>query len=466
MTSVGEQGAKTWHFVGIGGIGMSAIARILLARGQCVSGSDVKETPLIARLREEGAGVTIGHDAANVDRAHTVIVSSAIDRRNPEYAAAQRRNLPLLHRGEMLAELLRNRSGIAICGTHGKTTTTAMIAAVLRAGEVDASLVLGGIDGALGTNAWDGRSPWFVTEADESDGSFALLDPKIAILTNIENDHLQSDDELPQLVRAFEEFLRKLPEDGCAIVGVDDPLAASLVERERRARTVTFGLGPRADVRASNVRSQGLGMSFDVIAGDVCLGTVELNVPGAINVQNALAAVAAAREVEVPFVRIAEGLNAFRGVRRRFDILVRTDRMVLVDDYAHHPTAVRATIAAARQYHRGPVVVAFQPHRYTRTAYLAREFADALKGADRVFLAPVYAASEPPIPGVSERSIGEPLAALGTRVTYVSRVDDLEERLLEEAPRGALVLMLGAGNITDVAARLAQRSNEADVKVS
>jgi UDP-N-acetylmuramate--alanine ligase len=466
VTSESEQGAKSWHFVGIGGIGMSAIARILLARGQSVSGSDVKETPLIARLREEGAQVTVGHDAANVDRAHTVIVSSAIDRNNPEYIAAQRRNIPLLHRGEMLAELLRSRSGIAICGTHGKTTSTAMIGAVLRAGGVDASLVLGGIDGALGTNAYDGRSPYFVTEADESDGSFALLDPKIAIVTNIENDHLQSDDELPQLVRAFEEFLAKLPEDGCAIIGVDDPLAASLVERPRRARTITFGFGPRADVRASNLRAQGLGTSFDAIAGDVCLGTVELNVPGAINVANALAAIAAAREIEVPFVRIAEGLNAFRGVRRRFDILVRTDRMVLVDDYAHHPTAVRATIAAARQYHRGPVIVAFQPHRYSRTAYLARDFAEALKNADRVYLAPIYAASEPSIPGISERSIGEPLTALGTRVTYVTRVDELEERLLEEAPRGSLVLMLGAGNITEVAARLAARANAADVKVS
>lgn len=459
MTPVSEQGAKTWHFVGIGGIGMSAIARILLARGQSVSGSDVKETALTARLRQEGADVRIGHDAANVENAHTVIVSSAIDRRNPEYVAAQRRSIALLHRGEMLAELLRNRNGIAICGTHGKTTTTSMIGAVLQAGGVDASLVLGGIDGALGTNAHDGRSQWFVTEADESDGSFALLDPKIAIVTNIENDHLSSDDELPQLVRAFEEFLRKLPEDGVAIVGVDDPLAASLVERERRAKTVAFGFGPRASVRASNVRTQGLGSAFDAIVGGVCLGTIELNVPGAINVQNALAAIAAARELEIPFARIAEGLNAFRGVRRRFDILVRSDRMVLVDDYAHHPTAVRATIAAARQYHRGPVIVAFQPHRYSRTAYLAKDFADALRGADRVYLAPVYAASEPPIPGVSERSIGEPLAATGARVNYVTRVDDLEERLLEETPRGALVLMLGAGNITDVAARLAQRAN-------
>jgi len=454
--------ATSWHFVGIGGIGMSAIARILLARGEAVTGSDVKETPLILRLREEGARVTIGHDPANIEHASTVIVSSAIDRRNPEYVAAQRGGVPLLHRGEMLAQLLAQRRGVAVCGTHGKTTTTAMIHAVLRAGEIDASLVLGGIDGVLGTNAHDGTSPWFVTEADESDGSFALLGPEIAVVNNIENDHLSSDDELPQLVGAFEAFLQKLPEDGIAIIGVDDPLAASLVDRERAAKTVTFGFGPRADVRASNVQFAGLGMTFDAIAGGVCLGTIELGVPGAINVQNALAAIAVARALEVPFVRIAEGLRAFRGVRRRFDILVRNERMVVVDDYAHHPTALRATIAAARQCHRGPVLVAFQPHRYSRTAYLARDFADALRGADRVYLAPVYAASEAPIPGVSERSIGEPLAANGTKVTYVARVDDLEECIFDEAPRGALVLMLGAGNITDVAARLARRVSQAE----
>jgi UDP-N-acetylmuramate--alanine ligase len=454
--------ATSWHFVGIGGIGMSAIARILLARGERVSGSDVKETDLIARLREEGAHVTIGHDGANIEHASTVIVSSAIDRRNPEYLAAQRAGVPLLHRGEMLAQLVAKRRGVAICGTHGKTTTTAMIHAVLRAGDVDASLVLGGIDGVLGTNAHDGTSPWFVTEADESDGSFALLGPAIAVLNNVENDHLSSDDELPQLVGAFDAFLSKLPQDGVAIIGVDDPLAASLVEHERTATTVTFGFGPRADVRASNVQFAGLGMTFDVICGGVCLGTIELGVPGAINVQNALAAIAVGRAVESPFARIAEGLRVFRGVRRRFDILVRSDRMVVVDDYAHHPTALRATIAAARQYHRGPVFVAFQPHRYSRTAYLARDFADSLKGADRVYLTPIYAASEAPIPGVSERSIGDPLAANGARVTYVSRVDDLEERIFDEAPAGSLVLMLGAGNITEVAARLARRVQQAE----
>jgi UDP-N-acetylmuramate--alanine ligase len=424
----------------------------------------VKETALVTRLRDEGVTVSIGHDAANIDGAETLVVSSAIDRRNPEYVAAQRAGIPILHRGEILAQLIAERRGIAVCGTHGKTTTTAMVNCVLRAGGVDASLVLGGIDGVLGTNAHDGSSEWFVTEADESDGSFALLDPAIAIVNNIENDHLQSDDELPQLVRAFEEFLAKLPQDGTAIIGVDDPLAASLEEKPRKAKTVTFGFGPRATIRATNVRAEGLGMSFDVLTGSVCLGTVELAVPGAINVQNALAAIAVGRELEIPFVRITEGLRAFRGVRRRFDILTRSERMIVVDDYAHHPTAVRATIAAARQYHRGPVIVAFQPHRYSRTAYLARDFADALRGADHAYLAPVYAASEAPIPGVSERSIGEPLAALGTRVTYVSHVDELAERIFDETPRGALVLMLGAGNITDVAARLATRVEQNPVR--
>ncbi|MBV8149009.1 MAG: UDP-N-acetylmuramate--L-alanine ligase [Candidatus Eremiobacteraeota bacterium] len=445
------------HFVGVGGIGMSALARTLRARGQRVTGSDVKETALIDELRGEGIAVTVGHDAANVNGARTVVVSSAIERRNPEYAAAVRLGIPILHRGELLAQLLAGRRGIAVCGTHGKTTTTAMTHAVLRLSGIDASLVLGGIDGLTRTNAHDGSSPWFVTEADESDGSFALLEPEIAIVTNIENDHLTSDEELPQLVRAFGEFLAKLPEGGAAVVGVDNELSASLLEHDLRPVVTTFGTTRRADVRAANVRFEGAGSSFEVLWGDAVAGSVALRVPGAVNVQNALAAIATARHLGIPFESVAEALGAFRGVRRRFDILARTSRLIVVDDYAHHPTAVRATIAAARQYHNGPIVAVFQPHRYTRTAFLARPFAEALRGADYVYLTPVYAASEPPIPQVSERSIGEPLRAAGADVRYAADVDTLEERLLAEAPSGSLVLMLGAGNITDAAARLARR---------
>jgi UDP-N-acetylmuramate--alanine ligase len=450
-----------YHFIGIGGIGMSAIARVLLARHEAVSGSDVAVTPLVEELRREGARVTIGHHPRNLGDAHTVVVSSAIERSNPEYVAASRKGIPLLHRGEMLARLLRERRGIAVCGTHGKTTTTAMTHAVLRGGGVDAGLVLGGIDVALRTNAYDGGSPWFVTEADESDGSFALLEPSIAVVTNIENDHLASDDELPGLVRAFAEFLGKLPDDGHAIVGIDNPLSESLTAHELRARIVTFGLDPRARVRAERLAFDALGSRFEIFVDNRRAGRVELRVPGTMNVQNALGAVAVGTELGVPFTRIAAALRGFRGVRRRFEVLVSNDRATLVDDYAHHPTAVRATIAAARQYHRGPLVVAFQPHRFTRTAYLSREFAQALRGADRIYLAPVYAASEPAIPGVSERSIGEALTAIGASVSYVRRVDELESRLLDEVPAGAMVLMLGAGDITEVSARLAGRFSAA-----
>ncbi len=450
----------SYHFVGVGGIGMSAIARILRARGESVSGSDVSVSPLVEELRREGVRITIGHHARNVGDADTVVVSSAIDRPNPESLAAARRGIPVLRRGEMLARLLAGRRGIAVCGTHGKTTTTAMTHAVLRHGGIDASLVLGGIDSSLGSNAYNGESPWFVTEADESDGSFALLEPSLAIVTNIENDHLTSDDELPGLARAFAEFLAKLPQDGLAIIGVDNPLSASLTSHELRTPVVTFGLDSSAGLRAANLRFVKRGSKFDVMAGDRTMGCVELRVPGVMNVENALAAIAVGLELELPFSTIAAALRTFQGVRRRFDVLVSNQRATIVDDYAHHPTAVRATIAAAREYHGGKLVVAFQPHRYTRTAFLAREFAAALRGADRIYLAPVYAASEPPIPGVSERSIGVLLAATGADVNYVACVEDLEDRLLEEVPAGAMVLMLGAGNITDVASRLARRLSE------
>jgi UDP-N-acetylmuramate--alanine ligase len=449
--------ASTYHFIGIGGIGMSAIARMLLAGGHAVSGSDLAATPLLDRLTAEGVRIAIGHDARNVRDAHTVIVSSAIDHLNPEYLAARRQGIPILHRGEMLARLLEGRRGIAVCGTHGKTTTTAMTHAVLRLGGIDAGLVLGGIDATLDSNAYAGDSPWFVTEADESDGSFALLEPAVAIVTNIENDHLTSDDELPQLVRAFSEFIAKLPDDGIAVIGVDNPLSASLTSHDLHARVVTFGFDARASLRAENVRLHDFGSTFDTVAGGQALGRVELHVPGSINVENALGAIAAARELGIPFSLIAAALRAFRGVRRRFDVLIRDERMTVVDDYAHHPTAVRATIDAARQGHNGTLVVAFQPHRYTRTAFLAREFADALRGADRVYLTPVYAASEPAIPGVSERSIGEHLAAAGAWVRYVGGGEALEERILAETPPGAMVLVLGAGDISESAAHLVER---------
>lgn len=453
------------HFVGIGGIGMSAMARILLARGERVSGSDSSASPLIQALRAEGAAIAIGHAAANTDNAASLVVSSAIDTQNPEYLSALERGIPIFSRGEMLARLMDRQRGIAICGTHGKTTTTAMAAAVLRGGDIDASLVLGGIAIDTGTNAHHGSAPWFLTEADESDGSFALLDPAIAVLGNIENDHVESDADLPKLVASFGRFLEKLPADGLAIVGIDNVHSASLARRARQAPTVTFGFSEQADIRPANVTYAKLGAEFEVYDGRARLGSVELRVPGRINLENALAAIAVGRALQIPFARIARALRGFSGVRRRFDILVRGERLTVVDDYAHHPTAVRATIAAAKHFHGGPIVVAFQPHRYSRTAHLAGDFADALREADRIYLAPIYAASEKPIDGVSERSIGEPLARLNPNVRYVRSVEDLPALLLREAPPGALVLFLGAGNITHVAARLARDLSPSAVRL-
>jgi UDP-N-acetylmuramate--alanine ligase len=445
------------HFIGISGIGMSALARILLRRGVPVSGSSDRRTALTDRLAEEGARVTIGHVAENLGSSQTVVVSSAIASDNAELCAARQRGLEILHRGELLARLMRERRGIAVAGTHGKTTTTAMLACVLEAGGLDPSSIVGGERRDTGTNAHDGKGEWLIAEADESDYSFLDLQPHVAVVSNIENDHVVSDDELPRLGAAFERFLAGIPCGGLAIVGVDEPHAATLAQRPRACRTLTYGLSEGAALRALQPSCAQFGSRFTVAREGATLGEIRLGVPGSINAFNALPALAVGLEFGVPFATIASALAAFPGVRRRFEILARTPRMTVVDDYAHHPTAIAATIAAARANAGGPLVVAFQPHRYTRTRYLAAEFASALRVADEVVLTDVYAASEAPIPGVDARTIGAPLEAAGARVAYVPSVDDLPAHLLAHAPCGALVLMLGAGSITAAAARLARQ---------
>lgn len=449
------QAAGAIHFVGIGGIGMSAIARILLARGESISGSDMRHSGLIDALRSAGARITIGHRASNVSDARLLVVSSAIGQGNVECQAAAAAGVPILRRGEMLARIMQGRRGIAISGTHGKTTTTAMIACILQCAGVDASVVLGGEAIDTGTNARDGSDAWFLTEADESDGSFMHLWPHIAVVTNIENDHIVSDAQMPAMVSAFSAFIARVPEDGLGVVGLDSTGSASLLEVRHRGTLCTFGLNPAADWHPVNVRFPEAGSEFELVAKGRLLGTVRLRVPGKINVANALAAMAVATQLQIPFATITAALTAFSGVRRRFEVLAKGERMIVVDDYAHHPTAIRETILAARSFHDGPLIVAFQPHRYTRTQYLANDFAQSLEKADTVYLTPIYAAAEPALHGVSERCIGEPLRARGADVRYVERVEDLPRRLLQEATYGALVLMLGAGSISRIAAQLA-----------
>jgi len=445
---------------------MSALARILLQRGLPVSGSSDRRTELTDRLAAEGARVTVGHAAANLGDARTVVVSSAIAHDNPEYAAARERGLSVLHRGALLAQLMAERRGIAIAGTHGKTTTTAIVARALESGGLDPTVLVGGERVDTGSNAREGRGAWLVSEADESDLSFLDLRPEIAVVTNIENDHISSDGELPRLIAAFESFARSVPPHGLALIGADEPRAAALAERLRGSRVRTFGFAEHADVRASGPRYANFGSRFTVTIAGERAGEIELAVPGAINVLDALPAIAIGLELGVPFATLARALAGFRGVRRRFEILARTPQMTLVDDYAHHPTAVAATIAAARADFGGPIVVAFQPHRYSRTHYLAGDFARALRGADRVVLTDVYAASEAPLPGVDATAIGAPLAALGGRVAYVPSVADLPAHLLEHAPPGALVLLLGAGSITGAAAALARELHAGAVVAS
>jgi UDP-N-acetylmuramate--alanine ligase len=445
-----------YHLVGIGGIGMSAIARLLLARGARVTGSDVRCGELVAQLEAEGARVAVGHRAENVGDAETVVVSSAIARDNPEFQAALSRKLRVVTRGEMLAELARGHKLVAVAGTHGKTTTTAMLASVFEGAGLDPTVAIGGVRVDTGTNARAGAGRWFVTESDESDGSFLHLAPAIAIVTNVENDHIASDAELPRLLAQFAEFVNKVPPSGRAVIG-NDNASSAFIARQANAPVSTFATRAQADLTATDIRYENLGSRFTVCELGVALGEVALRVPGEINVLNALAALAAARAAGVAFDVSARALGGFRGVQRRFEIVGR-GALTVVDDYAHHPTAIAQTIAAARSFARGrPVIVAFQPHRYTRTDYLKDDFARALGAADRVILAPVYAASEPPIPGVSERSIGEPLAAAGTPVEYVGDVEALVETIPRDAPEGALVLMLGAGSISSVAHRLGER---------
>jgi len=461
-----RRAVESVHFVGISGIGMSALARILLQRGIDVSGSSDRRTELTDRLEREGARVAIGHVAANIARATTVVVSTAIAFDNPEYAAARERGIEPIHRGALLARLMADRRGIAIAGTHGKTTTTAMLARVLEAGGLDPTVIVGGERMDTHSNARDGAGAWLVSEADESDGSFLDLRPEIAVVTNIENDHIASDAGLPALIAAFESFAAELPALGHAYFGIDDARAARLAARPRAARTHTFGFDARADVRARDATYADFGSRFAVMVDGVRAGDVRLDVPGAINVLDALPGIAIGLELGVSFETIAAALAGFRGVRRRFEIVARTSRMTVVDDYAHHPTAVAATIAAARENFGGPIVVAFQPHRYTRTHYLAADFAQALRGADCVVLTDVYAASEAPLPGVDATTIGAPLAALGTPVAYAHDVRELPAYLAATAPDGALVLVLGAGSITHAAGELARLVAPADAIAS
>ena len=437
--------------VGIGGIGMSGIAEILLhlGGGIQVTGSDARLSPITERLAELGAEVVEGHCAVNVEGADLVVTSSAVRKDNPEVVAARQLQIPIIPRAEMLAELMRlYRYGIAIAGSHGKTTTTSMVATVMAHAGFDPTVVVGGKLASLGSNARFGRGEFMVVEADESDGSLVILQPTIAVLTNADAEHLDHFKGIEDICRCFGEFMNKVPFFGTVVLCLDDTNVQSLIPSVKR-RAITYGFVPQADVVARDVvyEHERFGTEFTIDHRGEELGRVQLSVPGRHNVLNALAAVAVGIDLKIEFAKIVEALATFRGADRRFQIKGESDGVLVVDDYGHHPTEIQATLSAAATSGRR-IVVLFQPHRYSRTQHLLEDFSRSFYSAGVVLVTDIYAASEDPIPGVTGESLAESIQQYGHKhVEYVGAVEAGSARALELAQSGDLVLTLGAGSI-------------------
>ncbi|HEX8301869.1 UDP-N-acetylmuramate--L-alanine ligase [Sphingomonas sp.] len=451
----------TIHFVGIGGIGMSGIAEVMHNLGYSVQGSDVAEGYVIQGLRDRGIKVTIGHDAGNLGDAAVVVTSTAIVRTNPEVEAAYERRIPVVRRAEMLAELMRLKSTVAVAGTHGKTTTTSMIAALLDAGGVDPTVINGGIINQYGSNARLGASEWMVIEADESDGSFLRLDGTIAVVTNIDPEHLDHYGSFDRAKDAYVEFVENVPFYGAALLCLDHPEVQAIIPRVRDRRIVTYGFAASADVRGVNVTPHSGGNRFEAIIrqrdGSVrSIEGIELPMPGRHNVQNALAAIGVALELGIPDVTIQKGFARFDGVKRRFTKVGEAGGVTIIDDYGHHPVEIRAVLAAARESAEGRVIAVMQPHRFSRLGNLMEDFAQAFNDADMVYVTPVYAAGELPIEGVSSEVLVEGVRRRGHRSVHaVGNAAALTEALAEVVMPGDMVVCLGAGDITKWAAGLA-----------
>jgi len=451
----------TIHFVGIGGIGMSGIAEVMCILGYKVQGSDVAEGYVVEGLRKLDIPVAIGHDAANLGDAAVVVISTAIRKDNPEVVAAYERRIPVVRRAEMLAELMRLKSTVAVAGTHGKTTTTSMIAALLDAGGIDPTVINGGIINAYGSNARLGKSEWMVVEADESDGSFLRLDGTIAVVTNIDPEHLDHYGGFEKVKDAFVEFVENVPFYGAALLCVDHPEVQSIIPRLRDRRVVTYGFAAQADVRGENVVPVPGGNRFDVSlrgrSGDVrTIRGIHLPMPGRHNVQNALAAIGVAAEMGIEDEVIARGFDRFHGVKRRFTKVGEVDGVAIIDDYGHHPVEIAAVLSAAREGCDGRVIAVVQPHRYTRLHDLMAEFQGAFNDADLVLVAPVYPAGEAPIEGVSHESLVEGLKQRGHLGAHVATdPDDVCRQLAGLAAAGDMIICLGAGDITKWAAGMA-----------
>jgi UDP-N-acetylmuramate--alanine ligase len=445
------------HFVGIGGIGMCGIAELLHDQGYRVSGSDLREGPTVDRLRQLGIEVAVGHDEAHLGHVDVCVYSSAVHPSNPELVEAERRKIPVIPRAEMLAEVMRLKDGIAVGGSHGKTTTSSLIAHVLHAAGLDPTAVIGGrvlLPDASPTTTRMGESDLLVAEADESDGSFLRLAPVTAVITNIDAEHMDHYGSYEALENAFVAFANGVPFWGVTVLCLDHPGVQAILPRMTR-RHITYGFASQADLIASDLRKEGLGTRFEVRWREEKLGTARIQLPGRHNVLNALATLAVARDLEVPFDVAADALESFLGIERRFERKGESQGVQVVDDYGHHPAEIRATLAAARGIHEGRILVAFQPHRYSRTRSLWDDFTAAFNDADVLFLTEIYAASEQEIPGVEASGLVEAIRAHGHREAhFVPQLDAVVDRVVAEARPGDLVITLGAGSISTLGRRI------------
>ena len=451
------------HFAGIGGIGMSGIAEVLLNLGYQISGSDVKLSPITDRLKAMGATVYEGHNASNVAGARALVVSSAVDEQNPEVVEARRLQIPVIPRGELLAELMRLKYGIAVAGSHGKTTTTSMTATILNFAGLDPTVVVGGRVGTMGgSNARVGKSDFLVVEADESDGSFLKLAPIVAVVTNIDREHLDHYPSLDAIQAAFLEFVNKVPFYGAVVVCLDDPNVQSILPQIKR-RIITYGTTAQADMEATEIGCGHFSSDFRLRYRATDLGRFHLGIPGRHNALNAMAAVAVALEQEVKPDVIREALATFSGVDRRFQVKGRERGITVVDDYGHHPTEIKATLSGAHQCGFPRIHVLFQPHRYSRTYHLMDEFGSAFHEADSLFVMDIYAASEKPIEGVTAEALVERIRQFGHRgAEYVGTMDRGIDALVKVAREGDLILTLGAGSITQAGDRILERLRQGE----
>lgn len=446
------------HFVGVGGVGMSGIAEVLLNLGYPVSGSDLKRSNVTRRLKNKGGQVFYGHRKGNVGSADVVVASSAIAKNNPELAEARARQIPVILRAEMLAELMRfSKFGIAVSGTHGKTTTTSLVASVLYYGGQDPTMIIGGRVNSFRANARLGKGDFMVAEADESDGSFLKLSPTIVVITSIDREHMDFYHRFSQMKEAYVAFTEKIPFYGAAICCIDHPVVRELIPKIQK-RVIPYGFSEGAYVSAKNESFDGPTSSYDLYVGGEKKGRIKLNLPGHHNILNSLAAVAVALELKIPLSKVTKAFRSFKGIQRRCEVLLKNASVTVIDDYGHHPEEIRATLKAVRGAYAGRLVTLFQPHRYTRTKDLFKDFFTAFEATDVLLMTDIYPAGEAPIPKINSEYLAKAIAKSGGKqVTYLPKNKKIVDEVVKILQPGDVLLTLGAGDVTKIGKECARK---------